>query len=126
MAYDLGKNTRLPRVDELVLQVIVFFAIELAFQECVLRFITIVPKTASEKSKCPDFVGLLPSQSPHYEEAESLVLDFARPRGTLVLAVALLGTQTDLNRYTGQLHPMAMVLWIAFEQLINCKNLEVR
>lgn len=121
MAHDMGQNARLPRVDELILQVVVFFAVELAFQGCILRYMITVPYTGLEKSIS---VGHLPSQGPHYEEAERLVLDFVRPRGALLLAVALLGTPTDLNRYTGQLHPFAMVLWMASEQLVRCGSLE--
>ena len=124
MAYNIGKSTNVPHLDQLVLQVAVFFAVELAFQKCLLRFINIAPNIADENCKSNDSIGTPKLRNSHHEEAEDLVMDFVRPRGTLLLAVALLGMPTDLNRYTGQLHPLAMALWAVFEQLVNCRSLE--
>lgn len=126
MGHGAGIISRLPRIDELVLQVVVFFAIELAFQEYVLRYIVISPKLAPGDSYLGGSIKHSSLQDSHHEEAENLVLDFVRPRGTLLMTIALLGTSTELNKYTGQPHPIAMVCWTALEQLVNCRNLEVR
>ena len=117
MAYDIRLKAHLPHAEQLISQVGVFFAVEMAFQECVLRFI-IAPKTMSGASDLQDMSEHSPPEGPHYQEAEKLVLDFSRPRGALLLAIALLGPPTRLNRYTGQLHPIAMVIWVVVQQLL--------
>ena len=124
MTYHLSMSARLPHFDALILQICTFFAIELAFQNCILRFIVIAPKTTASYPAPNNSETKLLIQHSHHEEAENLVLDFVRPRGTLLAAVGLLGTPTGLSRYTGRLHPMAMVLWIVLEQLVNCGSLE--
>lgn len=117
MAYDIRLKAHLPHAEQLVSQVGVFFAVETAFQECFLRFV-IARKPTSGASDLQDISELSPPQGPHYEEAQKLILDFSRPRGALLLAVALLGPPTRLNRYTGQLHPIAMVIWVVVQQLL--------
>ena len=117
MAYDVRMKAHLPHAEQLIFQVVVFFAVEMAFQECVLRFI-IAPKTMSGTSDLQDVIDHSPPRSPYYEEPEKLILDFARPRGALLLAIALLGPPTGLNKYTGQLHPIAMVIWVVAQQLL--------
>lgn len=126
LASRVSMTNRLPGVDGLALQVLIFFAVELAFHKCVLRFITITPKHSLDKATFRSFVEKYPSYASHDEDAERLVFDFARPRGALLLAIGLLGRQTGLTRFTGQLHPMAMVLWIALEQLVNCDAPKLR
>lgn len=56
------------------------------------------------------------------EIAERLVVDFLRPRGTPLLAIALLTMPTALTRYSGQLHPLAMVGWVVFRQVVEFQS----
>ena len=96
--------------------------IELALQKTILRFIEIKPSTADGHSDGKYLVGCSRSHDPEYREAHDLVLAFARPRATLLLSVTLLGTPTTLTKFIGQLHPVAMILWVALEQLANCTS----
>ena len=122
VTYRLRQNPRFPTNEQLLVQVAVFFAIELAFHNCVLRFIHIptdVPDAPYRPTSVVEYRG---KEELEDEVAESLVVDFLRPRGTLLLAVGLLGMPTALTRYTGQLHPMAMAGWVALQQLINWRS----
>ncbi|KAL6719192.1 hypothetical protein ACLMJK_003429 [Lecanora helva] len=123
---DADRYAPLPPTDEIVLQVMAYFAIELAFQKCILRYIVIAPKVMEEG---PDSIGTIKSsslQQSYHGEAEKLVLDFIRPRGTLLMTLALLGTSTGFSKLIGQPHAMAMICWTALEQLVNCGSLEAQ
>ena len=126
------QHPRFPSAAELLAQIAVFFAIELLFQNCVLRFIYIPnldEPNISTKSKA--IAGPLQQQDPlegerqvndreNNELARRLIMDFVRPRGTLLLAIALLGMPSmELARWTGRLHPIAMVYWVALQQIVE-------
>lgn len=48
--------------------------------------------------------------------AEDMMIQFVRPRGALLVAVALMGAPTAWTTYAGLLHPMAMAVWVALQQ----------
>jgi hypothetical protein len=114
LIHGVHQGPNLPSDWQLLLQVAVFFAVEVAFQNCVLNFVRITPETPKMHNKTT-FIAEY-SESTRCEDAESYVLAFLRPRGTLLLSIGLLGTPTALTKYTGYLHPMAMLLWAVLEQ----------
>jgi hypothetical protein len=95
-------------------------AIEVAFANCVLSFVTITPEIP--KTNHRTILAAKHSENKRYEDAENYVLDFLRPRGSLLLSIALLGMRTPLTRYTGHIQPMAIVLWFLLEQLMDCQG----
>lgn len=115
-----SKKPILPSNKQLLLQVVIFFAIEFAFQSCILSFVNIDPETPRTNGKTN-----VPPESTKKElseDAENAVFDFLRPRGTLLLGIALLGTSTTLTQYTGHLHHMAVVLWVGMGQLVDFRS----
>ena len=111
------KNFTLPSNQQLLLQVFVFFAIEFAFQSCILRFIHINPETPKTSGKSS--VLLDSTKGELSDDAENAVFDFLRPRGTLLLGIALLGAPSTLTEYTGNFSHMAVVLWVGTGQLVD-------
>lgn len=99
-------NNTLPSPIQLILQVAGYFVVQSLFAHYVLRFVTI-PLTAehpgAEKSEQDD------------EMLTAMVMDFVRPRGTLLLGVAAMGLPSVLNRVFGRLHPLAMVAWLVID-----------
>lgn len=108
---------------QLLLQVVFFFAIEVAFQNCILSFVTITPESPATNGKIS--APVLGIGDEHLEDAENTVLDFLRSRGTLMLSIAFLGTFTPLTPCTGSLHPMAMILWTITEHLVDYRREKV-
>lgn len=51
--------------------------------------------------------------------AETAVFDFVRPRGALLIGVALLGIPSALTRYVGCLRPAAIVGWLVLQQVLE-------
>lgn len=95
----------LPTVSQMIAQLAIFFIIDWAFHFYVLRsFAVQTTKMDSNRSKSED------------DEAWTLVIDFIRPRGALLLAVAFSGAPSPLNQYTGRLHVFAMVGWVILRQ----------
>ena len=105
------------------MQVLVFFVIELAFQNWILRFVNIPANNSSDSTGlgCKDVPKKVQTEEAQMNEgiAERLLMDFLRPRGTLLLAIALLSMPTALTSYTGQLHPVAMVGWVVLQQIVG-------
>lgn len=129
LIYKVHQSPRFPDLEQLVLQVLVFFVIELAFQNCVLRFVNISTNGTSDSTAlmCKDVPKTLQAKQAQINEeiAKRLVMDFLRPRGTLLLAIALLSMPTALTSYTGQLHPVAMVGWVVIQQLVEPQSYEL-
>lgn len=123
LIYKPQQSPGFPDLGQLVLQVLVFFVIELAFQNWVLRFINISANDSSDGTRvaCKGGLKTLQDKEAQNDEgiAERLVMDFLRPRGTLLLAVALLSMPTALTTYTGQLHPVAVVGWVVLQQILE-------
>lgn len=109
-----------PSNKQMVFQVAVFFAVEVAFQNCVLSFISIDPEPPRTSGKTSISPGN--TKEKLSEDAENAVFDFLRPRGTLLLGIAILGTSTTLTRHTGLLHPMAVVLWFGMGQFVDYRS----
>lgn len=98
---------------QILLQVVVFFATELALETCLLSYIKV-------SDEIPDPTrGFASTTETHDDDAKSLVIYFLRPRATLLLATALMGMPTSLTTYTGQLHPISMILWVVLGQLVG-------
>lgn len=53
--------------------------------------------------------------------AEAAMFDFVRPRGALLLGVALLCTPSVLTRYVGYLRPAAIVGWLVVQQILEIR-----
>ena len=110
----------LPCNKQLLFQVVVFFAVEIAFQNCVLSFISIDPETP----RMSDKISVSPENTKRElsYEAENTVFDFLRPRGTLLLGIVILGASTTLTQHTGPPHPMAIVLWVGMGQVVDFRS----
>ncbi|KAM0803753.1 hypothetical protein BDR22DRAFT_837778 [Usnea florida] len=115
-----SEKSNLPSNQQLLLQVFFFFAIEFAFQGCILRFIHINPE--SPKTNGKSSVLLENTKRELSDDAENAVFDFLRPRGALLLGIALLGTSSTLTEYTGTLSHMAVVLWVSTGQLVDFRS----
>jgi hypothetical protein len=115
--------------DQLVLQIGILYAIELLFQKCILRFVDI-SVTREDPQICGDTlkwgVRVVGKAEDEYDDdddgtAEQAVFDFARPRGALLLGVALLGTPSVLTGYIGSLRPAAIVGWLVLQQILEIR-----
>lgn len=124
-SYNFNESPRLPTSLQLMLQVAVFFAVEVALQNYVLRFIKVQPETPYSKCEIQRLAEYPAEELEENGDAEGPMMDFARPRATLLLVIALLGVPTTLNQYTGELHPVAMVLWVVLQQQVKFGNKEV-
>ena len=126
LIYKPHQSPRFPDLGQLVLQVLAFFVIEIVFQNWVLRFINISTEDTSDSTgvPCKDVLKTLQAKEAQTNEgiAEQLVMDFLRPRGTLLLAIALLSMPSALTSYTGQLHPVAMVGWVVLQQVVESQT----
>lgn len=114
--HDSRQSSRFPYMNQLVLQVLIFFAVGQAFENLILHFIHIHPGNSNSNCKPRGLFEDTSKEEASRDYAADLVMDFVKPRGTLLLAIALLGMSTPLNRYTGPPHPMAMVLWTVLDQ----------
>lgn len=125
--------SRFPSAMELLAQVAVFLIVEQLLEGCVLRFIQIPFTKASSGSstRSKAVIELMQQQNPvkhqlrvvndeNNEVARRLVVDFMRPRGTLLLAIALLSMPASkLTRWTGSVHPTALIFWAALQQIVR-------
>ena len=105
---------------QLLFQVVVFFAIEIAFQNCILNFTSIeseLPESSRNITISPEIL-----KEELFKDAEHAVFDFIRPRGTLLLGIAVIGSSTSLTQHTGSLHPLAVVFWFGMGQMIDFKS----
>ena len=113
----LPRTVPTPSDGQILLQVAVFFAVQMAFENSVLNYITVIPEAPATKHGSREM--LVDSQEESCEAAERYVLMFLRPRGTLLLSVAILGTPSVLTDYSDKIHPMALVLWFALESMVE-------
>lgn len=91
----------LPTFSQSIVQLAVFFAIDWAFYFYVQRFLNMETRKAdADPTETGD------------GDAFRLTMEFIRPRGALLLAVAFVGSPSPLNTYTGRLHVLSMVSWI--------------
>lgn len=96
----------LPTLGQSAAQVLVFFFWDWAFQFYVMRFLSL-PNGREESGP----------KDPEDDDAFHLALEFIRPRGAVLIAIAIIGTPSPLNSYTGKLHVLSMVSWIVLRQL---------
>ncbi|KAL9025657.1 MAG: hypothetical protein Q9180_007623, partial [Flavoplaca navasiana] len=93
-------------VHQSVVQVLVFFLLDWAFQFYILRFLSL-----------PDRTDQYGPKDAEADDAFKLALAFIRPRGALLIAIAVIGSPSPLNTYTGKLHVLSMVSWVTLSQL---------
>ena len=112
-----SRTVSTPSDGQILLQVAVFFAVQAAFENSVLNYITVTPEEPATKYGSRKM--LVDTQKERCKEAEKYVLMFLRPRGTLLLSVAILGAPSVLRDYSNKIHPMALVLWFAFGKMVS-------
>ena len=107
---------------QLILQIGILYAIELLFQKCILRFVDI-SVTSEDGDTLKWGVRVVAKAEDEDDDgiAKAAMFDFARPRGALLLGVALLGTPSVLIRYVGYLRPAAIVGWLVLQQILEIR-----
>ena len=116
MAYNFHFSDPLPTTIHLFSQTAAFFAVEMVLQNCVFYFIEIFPQPDFTNGNADHSPSCSKRQKSQHDEAERLVVDFIRPRATLLLTIFVLGIPINLTGGMWRLHPLAMVFWIALEQ----------
>ena len=110
--------------EQLAIQIGILYTVELIFQKYVLRFIDISTKREDslihhdKLNWRVNFVGKAKDDDGD-ELAKAVVFDFMRPRGALLLGVALLGIPSALTQHVGRLHPTAIVGWLVLQQIFD-------
>jgi hypothetical protein len=104
-----------PTITQLAFQILILYFIEYTFCHLALRRISFPPgdtaPTATSDSEKP-----LPEEN-NTDEAARLAMDFLRPRGALLLAMASPAVSMPFTAYCGAFHPLSMVAWAASRQL---------
>jgi hypothetical protein len=102
-------STRPPSLFQLTFQVAGFFVIQILFTHYILRFIAISPAGQGEP--------LTKAVEPHPDDEilTAIVMDFLRPRGTLLLGITAMGLPSRFTDLLGRLHPLAMVVWVVLD-----------
>lgn len=103
---NIARIVLLPTTSQTLAQLLVFFFLNWAFQFYLLRFLSLPSGKADGGPNDPEA-----------ENAFQLALEFIRPRGAVLIAIAICGMPTPLNNFTGKLHMLSMVSWIILRQL---------
>ena len=97
----------------LLLQISIYFALELLTQHCIKRFIA-SPDTSTPQGQAVG--GPLDQLSNDDHKANAIALELMSPSAALLVATALIGTPS-VTHHVGQLHPGALVGWTTLRQI---------
>lgn len=98
-----------PGMFQFLLQVLVLVLIEHSFHYWTLWFAGFLSSAATSK----DFSVENPDDLAH---PFGLAMEFMRPRGTLLIAIAGLGIPSKLHSITGDFHVATVIAWVALRQ----------
>lgn len=115
-------TAHVPSLVQLALQVGVFFAIQILFTHSILRSISISIVEQSSPTTTKAIELCQPKPDPDDERLAAIVVDFLRPRGTLLLGIAAMGIPLKVTEFLGRLHPLAMVAWVVLDHLCSTVN----
>jgi len=115
-------TANVPSLVQLALQVGTFFVIQILFTHSVLRSISasIVEQSSPTTTKSIELCQSQPD--PDDERLAAIVVDFLKPRGTLLLGIAAMGIPLKITGFLGRLHPLAMVAWVVLDRLYSTMN----
>jgi hypothetical protein len=115
-------TANVPSLVQLALQVGIFFAIQILFTHSMLRSIStsIVEQSSPTTTKTIELCQ--PKPDPDDERLAAIVVDFLKPRGTLLLGIAAMGIPLKITEFLGRLHPLAMVAWVVLDRLYSTVN----
>lgn len=115
-------TANVPSLVQLALQVGIFFVIQILFTHSMLRSIStsIVEQSSPTTTKTIELCQ--PKPDPDDERLAAIVVDFLKPRGTLLLGIAAMGIPLKITEFLGRLHPLAMVAWVVLDRLYSTVN----
>jgi hypothetical protein len=107
-----------PQTTQLALQLATLISVEYAFGHAVLSRVSFSAGDTAPSAADPNKSAQSQlSDGSSDDGAANLAVEFLKPRGALLLAMAIPACSSPFSSYCGSFHPLSIALWAALRQL---------